>query len=551
LATHINPADICRQDFLFKEGIIMSDFITDSPVPSFSDVKVHDPSIFKVTDDNCDDKFRVVGTYIRSAKTGDFINWQIDSPGGTGFNHSKITYPSTIKYYPQDNPLSSVQTMEQQIADVMRGAHWDGIHFFASDIHRMPDGRFFHYYSLTSSWYCSAIGVAIADSADGLYITQGLFVRSGEAGGMRTPDNLRDYSNTASQIEPTNHPNCIDPQAFFDKTGKNFYLVYGSWSGGIFMFELDVSTGLPKAGSSMNVESNGYGRQLIATVHTAIEGPYIIYSPESDYYYLFVSYGGLRAAGDTEHNQGRYQIRMFRSRNPEGPYEDITTPASADNPVPLAAKNLHPVAGNVMDFRNYGIKIIGSYHFEHLIEENTLTDAIGKDGFLSPGHNSAYYDPDTKRYFIFHHTRFVGRDEDEHQVRVREMFLNEGGWLITAPFRYDGGTVRNFNTKQLEGIWKILSHEQDDNRETAFHKSQIYTFLSNGTITGPQTGTWELKPDGKTACITLGGKLYKGVFLRCYDEYHSVWVYAFTALSNNGITLWGVTRGIVTDLNVT
>jgi len=517
--------------------------ITDSPEPVFSDVRVHDPSVFRVNDNSSDDKFRVIGSHLCAARTGDLINWQIDSPGAERKNPH-----SSLKYYPQDNPDPNVQTMEQQIADVMRESKWPHAAFFASDIHRMPDGRFILYYCPTSSWYCSAIGAAIAQSADGPYITQGLFVRSGEGGEMKTPDGSRKYSNRGNQTEPVNHPNCIDPQAFFDKSGINFFMVYGSWSGGIFIYEMDPATGLPKADSAMNRESDGYGRLLIGAVHTAIEGPYIIFSPETDYYYLFVSYGGLAAVGDTTHDMGRYQMRVFRSRNPDGPYEDAAHPVSTENPKPAASKNLHPDIGNEMNFRNYGIKIMGGYHFRHLPEENPQIDLIGKDGFLSPGHNSAYYDPELKKYFLIHHTRFVNRDESDYLVRVREMFINEDGWFIASPFRYDGGTVRVFNNKQLEGKWKILCHEMDSNKEIAFHTSQNYFFKRNGSIEGPQSGAWELKSDGRTARIMLGGKLYKGFFLRCWDEYHSLWVYAFTALSSDGIALWGATPGAATSL---
>jgi arabinan endo-1,5-alpha-L-arabinosidase len=124
------------------------------------------------------------------------------------------------------------------------------------------------------------------------------------------------------------------------------------------------------------------------------------------------------------------------------------------------------------------------------------------------------------------------------------MFVNADGWLAAAPFRYDGGTVRAFTAKQLSGDWKILSHGRDINTTVAGHTSQNYVFNENGAITGAGTGTWVLKSDKKTAHINVGGKLYKGVFLRCYDEYHAIWVYAFTAMSSDGIALWGATRGV-------
>jgi arabinan endo-1,5-alpha-L-arabinosidase len=502
--------------------------VIDDPDPVFVDVTVHDPAIFRAYDDNDADRFRIIGSFLGSARTGDFMRWKLEQAGGG-------QYSTTLKYYPQDNPDPNVQTVVQQRADVLRPARNDGFNFFASDIQRMPNGKYYHYYSMTSTWRCSAIGLAIADAVDGPYITQGLFVRSAEAGSNMTPDGTRPHSSNGNSVEPTNHPNCIDAQAFFDKDGNHFYLVYGSWSGGIFLFEIDVETGLPKDGVAMNAESNGYGRQLIANCHSGIEAPYVIYSPETDYYYLFVSFAGLAA-------NGGYNMRIFRSRLPYGPYEDATHPVTASDPNPLATKNLSPSAASPLFFGNYGVKIMGGYHFVHQAEqEPMLNNHTGKDGFLSPGHNSAYYDPETMKYYLIYHTRFVYRGE-EHQVRVREMFVNEDGWLIASPFRYDAGTMRTFNAKQLSGKWKIINHGTDNN--TSAHESQSYTFNKNGTITGSGKGKWELKPDEKTAHIMLDGKLYKGLFLRCYDEYHSMWVYAFTAMSEDGIALWGTTMGI-------
>lgn len=512
--------------------------VTDSPAPSFADVTVHDPSVFRVTDSISTNKYRVIGSFLASASTGDFIRWS--SIQGSG------VYNTSNRYYPHDNHDSKVQTMAQQRADVLRASPNDGLNFFASDIHRMPDGKFFHYYSLTSTWKSSAIGVAIADSVNGPYITQGLFVRSAEAGQNKAPDGST-YINISSSI--TNHPNCIDAQAFIDKHQDKFYMVYGSWSGGIFIYEIDKTTGLPSS-DPMNKEFNGYGRKLIATSHIAIEAPYILYSPESDYYYLFVSYGGLSSAG--EPNLGRYQMRVFRSRNPDGPYGCAANPSTPSLLKPLVSSNLS--SAGARDFRNFGVKILGGYQFEQIAGENSLENRQGRNGYVSPGHNSAYYDADTGKYFLIFHTRFNGgwdNNAEAHRVRVHEIFMNEDGWLVASPFRYDGGSVRAFRAKQLEGAWKILSHGKNDNRGADnVNKSQNYTFHSDGAITGAGIGTWVLKEDGKTAHITLNGKLYKGFFLRCWDEFHSVWVYAFTALSGDGIALWGATPGTATNLNV-
>jgi len=460
----------------------------DSPAPEFTSVSVHDPSVFL----SKNNEIYVIGSHLAAAKTTDLIQWQQVTSDWNGKPNA---------FYPQDNSNPLVQTFQSQIDDVMRGAG-NELGFYAGDIQLMPDGRFYQYYCITSSWYCSAIGLAIADNIEGPYITQGLIVRSGEAAdGNRTPDGTGIWQMSM-------FPNCIDPQAFFDKDNENFYLVYGSWSGGIFIFELDPQTGLLKTNSAINDENKGYGRKLIRNSHSSIEGPYIIYSPETQYYYLFVSYGSLTAYGG-------YNMRVFRSRNPDGPYEDAQHPGS-DMGVDMQS---------TVHFE-YGVKNMGSYKFENHTE------------YLSPGHNSVYRDPETGKYFLIYHQRFADRGE-YHEVRVSEMFINDDGWFMAAPFRYDGGVIRNFSSENITGAWKLINHGKTNNQRP--NVSSDYQFSANGRITSSHgsRGSWELGSDGKTARITLDDILYKGVFLRCYDEEKNQWVQAFTALSADGTALWG------------
>ena len=73
--------------------------------------------------------------------------------------------------------------------------------------------------------------------------------------------------------------------------------------------------------------------------HARIEGAYVLYSPQSQYYYLFCSFGGLDAAGG-------YNIRVSRSRSPDGPYvdgagTDMATVKGAAGPTGPAAQCFH------------------------------------------------------------------------------------------------------------------------------------------------------------------------------------------------------------------
>lgn len=98
------------------------------------------------------------------------------------------------------------------------------------------------------------------------------------------------------------HPNVVDPQTFFDHKGK-LWMVYGSYSGGIFILEMNPKTGFP-------LPNQGYGKKLLGGNHSRIEGAYISYNPETKYYYLYLSFGGLDTAGG-------YNMRVARSQNPD------------------------------------------------------------------------------------------------------------------------------------------------------------------------------------------------------------------------------------------
>lgn len=91
---------------------------------------------------------------------------------------------------------------------------------------------------------------------------------------------------------------------------------YGSWSGGIFLLEIDPATGYPIYPVDDKDADPYYGYRLIGGGHHSAEGPYIQYDAENGYYYLFVSYGDLQS-------DGGYQIRQFRSEKPTGPYVDV------------------------------------------------------------------------------------------------------------------------------------------------------------------------------------------------------------------------------------
>jgi len=483
----------------------------DPPAPVFRNVSVHDPSIRK--DGN---GYYIVGTHLASARSNDLINWtQVYSDG---INTSKTIYPRT-------GP-NSITSIEAQIARVRVGS---GVGMWALDVIQLPDGRYYQYYSLAGEGAVlnpsSAIGVAVSDNIGGPFETIDIIVACGPANSNKAMYGGADYNANGL------HPNCIDPALFFDTEGE-LWMVYGSWSGGIFLMEMDKETGLavPYTSSAINRENDGYGRKLIASYHQGMEGPYVIYSPETEYYYLFITFGGL------EWNDG-YNMRVFRSRKPDGPYEDDrhTQLNVWDGTPDAGSAGYIDTDGKTFYHNDRGVKIMGSHQYIGTDFERTLQG----HSHMAPGHNSAFYDEETGQYFLVYHQR--GLNSNAHQVRITELFLTGDGWLAAAPFRYDGGTVRSFDVSELVGSYKVLYHGRDTNK-AAHLATTAYNLVADGSIvnvTGLTAGSWKLSGDN-TAEITINGVTYKGVFLREWNSDQNVWSQTFTAISEDGMAIWGV-----------
>ena len=159
-----------------------------------------------------------------------------------------------------------------------------------------------------------------------------------------------------------------------------------------------------------------------------------------------------------------------------------------------------------------------------------------RSGYLSPGHNSCLYQKDTGKYFLIYHTRFENRGE-EHEVRVHQMFFNEEGWPVIAPYRYTGETAGTYTKEETAGTYKFINHGRDISPE--IRESILIELKKNGKIGGDAEGTWELA-DGNKISLTINEDTYQGIILKQWDEDGKKYVMTFTALNEEtGISVWG------------
>ena len=437
------------------------------PIPKFKDVSVHDPSIIRAEDGT----YYIFGSHMAAAKSTDLIQWKmISRDAGSG--------------------CTLVENVQEQMKEALSYAKTTT--FWAPDVQKLGDGRYYLYYcTCKGDSPLSMLGVAVSDSPEGPYENLGVFLKSGYPG-----------------YNATTLPNVVDPCVFFDKE-NNLWMVYGSYSGGIYILQMDPDTGFP-------LEGQNYGKKLLGKNHARIEGPYILYSPDTDYYYLFLSFGGLNA-------DDGYNIRVCRSKNPDGPYEDALGQSMID------CGGRPGTFFNDPDYEGYGVKLLGGYCFEN-VESDTNQFRLA---YRSPGHNSAYYDAETGRYFLVFHTRFAGSGES-FKVRVHQMVMNENGWPVVLPQRYAGETMEAPENKT--GLYKVILHERDINKTE--HTSRLVTLNGDGTVSGDLSGVWSCDANGLFRC-ELDGVSYAGVMTTALDSKESVWVSVFTALDETGAALWG------------
>lgn len=465
-----------------------------------NDLAVHDPSVIRAEDGS----FYVFGSHLASARSSDLMNWQYVANGVDANNPLHGTIPTD-------------------------GNQWTGAPgSWAADVIKLKNGKYYFYYSFCGvppNAECNAprayLGVAMSDRIDGEYVDQGIFLRSGmtaaEIAAGYGPEGIASYD---ARI----HPNTIDPDVFYDHRGK-LWMTYGSYSGGIFILQMDETTGKPLPGQ-------GYGKHLAGGNHSAIEGSYILYSPQTRYYYMFASFGGFVSTDG-------YNIRIARSRTPDGPYLDAE------------GRDLAQASGNWDSIAPYGVKLMGGFNF--VAEPG---DRETSRGYLAPGHNSAYYDASAKKHYLITHTRFPNRGE-AHSIRVHELFVNADDWLVASPHRYVPIQGKNIvDARDLLGDYKFINLGKDINREA---KRSVYVSLNaDYTITGEVTGQYRryfAEPDRISIQLDGVAETFEGALAWQWNEAAQKLVPVFTALSSKGVSIWGSkleqrsTRQILKDVS--
>lgn len=496
---------------------------------------VLDPSICKDVDTG---EYYVFGSHLATAKSEDLVNWtQISSDYENTSNspvYGKITENLKESFkWAGENDGDCTGGFAVYAPDVI----WDDYYIW-NDGSR---GAYLLYYSTSSTWRRSCIGVAVSKDIEGPYEYIDTMVYSGitadgtpdgiskrdtkwnndylnfnklldlgsENGGI---DDINDkwFKNNGSEYNTDYAPNAIDPNIVTDEEG-NWYMVYGSWSGGIFILDVDKETGLVKYPGTDSTDEESetytdryYGTHIAGGNHQSGEGAFIIFDEETGFYYLYETYGSSSRTGG-------YNMRMFRSENIKGPYVDAAGGKAGDN-------------GN--SNYKYGIELMSNYRIGSGI------------GYCSAGHNSALIDGDGNRYLIYHQ-RFDNGTE-YHEVRVHQQFMNEDGWPVTAVYENRNEKISGYDISEVTGTYDFINHKTEN--YTHIRNSVDITLMEDGTVKGEIGGTWEMKDSGEgydyITITSKEGTVYKGFFFRQTGD-DGVKKMTFSAIGDNNECIWG------------
>jgi len=400
----------------------------------------HDPAIYH---DPVSMNYYVYGTEAKCLRSKDMISWE---------NIGKVVDK------PSEDSINHVGTN----------------HIWAPDIVKV--GNEYRLYCSNSAWGVrqSAIFLAVADTPEGPFIPKGIVLKS---------------SNDVDV-------NAIDANIIEDPKTNRQYMTYGSFWGGIHIVELDKTTGFAK--------EEGIGTCIAKRplwCDGAIEGPYIIYNPDIDYYYLFVSYGSLKSD---------YNIRVARSKCVTGPYLDFDGREMTDLLDPDST---------------LGYMVCCGYAFD---------DGIS---YMAPGHNSVLRDFDNEYYLVSHIREHNFKGGEPSTMHIRKMLWSKDGWPVVSPEIYSGEKVQPLSKEDIIGTYERIKLAKTIPQ--GISTSVKMEFFENDTIMLADSirGKYKLDDDFSLT-VTYGNTIEEFRFIPAWD--YELWkpTLVLTGKDNRGICIW-------------
>lgn len=259
--------------------------------------------------------------------------------------------------------------------------------------------------------------------------------------------------------------NAIDPSYIVNEAGEH-WLIYGSWHTGMAAVQVDAATGKPF--QLETVEDHGVRIAARGNINTnrwqGLEGPEIIYNPDTGYYYLFLAYDELSVA---------YNTRVARSTNIEGPYLGINGENVSEG------AECWPMLTHPYKFNNH-------------------------TGWVGISHCSVFQDDATGKWYFSSQGRLpenvpgINASNAVMMGHVRELDWTSDGWPVVMPERYAAVPSTEITEAKIVGTWEVITMNY---QYKVMQTSVMVSLNANGTVGGGMTGNWQYNAASKTLMI--------------------------------------------------
>ncbi len=434
-------------------------------------------------------------------------------------------------------------------------------------------GKWCMYLSVNGANNNSVIVLLISDDLDGAWSYMGEVVYSGfNNENYTSTDYTKVFPEATVVAEKYNvrrdgqmsySLNAIDAAVTYDKNG-DLWMSYGSWYGGIYMLKLDEATGLRDytytyennlrdgngaaytgavtGDGGFAVISDEYlGLHIAGGYQTPMGGEGSYFLKIGDWWYLFLSYGGL--APDAGYNMRVFRSATLTGFNADGDFVGYKD-AAGNSPIMLNA--ITTMNGTKLNGTNgydsqVGVRIMSGY-----------TWSWWDYSYIAQGHNSAFVDG-RKAYLVYHNKYTDGTII--HVLKVHELLVNADGWLVTSPFESTVQTTDVSSADELAtgllpadiaGTYGAVYMTRNNGTYSDVCRESKITLNSDGTISGDNTGEWtyDKQTGGFTIRTNVDNRVHTGYLIYQNLEGTNIRTLVFTAINTSGesisqYTYWG------------
>lgn len=227
----------------------------------------------------------------------------------------------------------------------------------------------------------------------------------------------------------------------------------------------------------------------------------MIYHPDTQYYYLFVSYGSLKSD---------YNIRIGRSRKITGPFYDY---------------HGRDLADTNDDDNTTGLMISCGYRW------------LDGTPYMAPGHNSVLLDTDGRMFLVSHIREMNFRNEPEPStMQIRQLYLTPDDWLIAAAQPYAGESLQPVEETDLLGDYERIS--LTPTIPQGIMCAHPFRLMPDGRMECCSiVGTWK-QTDSHTFTLSYGNITETLIVSPAWDHELGCPTLMLSGLSSKGICTW-------------